>query len=922
MNQTDLDHTPFILPINSNQATLALAGGKGANLSQMARAGFPVPHGFIISTHGYREYLTANQLENKVFSFLSDIDSSQPENLESISEQIRALFSAGTIPDVLANEIRRAYQNSGTNFTSSKAVAVRSSATAEDLPEMSFAGQQDTYLNVIGIDNLLEAVINCWSSLWTARAIGYRIRNRVPHQETALAVIIQEMVESQASGVLFTANPLTGLRSETVIDSTIGLGEALVSGQVEPDHFVVSTSDGKILSKTLGTKAISIHGKSNGGTKITQQTRNGIQSLPDNQIINLVEIGSQVANLYGFPQDIEWASAKDSLFILQSRPITSLFPLPEGLPVEPFRAFFSFAAVQGFLDPITPLGQDAVREVFATGARLFGVLVTRATQSVIYTAGERLWVNFTAILSNSVGRRILPNIFSMVEPSTRQAIEMIWTDPRFQPSHKGISFGALKKILRFLIPLAGNVFLNLLQPKKRREYIIENSEHILKMVKSHSENIKGDRWNKLAQQADLLPEFAMVHFPNTFLLFVSGVAAGMAAWNFLNILANQLKDDQKPSQISTRDLVLQITRGMPHNPTTEMDLNLWEVAKDIRHDPELRQLFLDTPGSILSNRYLSGHLPPTVQQAVEAFLEQYGGRGLGEIDLGRPRWAEDPTYIFETLKGYLRIEDESKAPDIIFARGAESAQQAIYQLSALVRKTHLGWLKARLVPIFSGRARELMGARENPKFFAVRLFWIVRHALVNTGLEFMQAGDLKNADDLLFLTFSELKSFAAQEQGDWRGLIQKRRDSYQREFLRKQIPRLLLSDGRAFYEGVFAAENTGDELKGSPVSPGSVEGRVRVVLNPTQAGLLPGEILVCPGTDPSWTPLFLSAAGLVMEVGGMMTHGAVVAREYGIPAIVGVDQATTLLHTGQLIRINGSTGQISILDEEFHSENN
>ncbi|HEX9028078.1 MAG TPA: PEP-utilizing enzyme, partial [Anaerolineales bacterium] len=296
------------------------------------------------------------------------------------------------------------------------------------------------------------------------------------------------------------------------------------------------------------------------------------------------------------------------------------------------------------------------------------------------------------------------------------------------------------------------------------------------------------------------------------------------------------------------------------------------------------------------------------------FLARYGGRGLGEIDLGRTRWAEDPTHVFEMLASFIQIIDEAQAPDQIFARSAASARQAIEQLAAAIQHRPHGWLKARLARFIITRARQLMGMRESPKFFVVRMLWLAHHEIRKTGQEFVGAGDLDQADDLFYLTFDELKALASHQAQDWRGLISRRRETYQRELMRRQIPRLLLSDGRTFYEGMIETEDTGNGLTGSPVSPGSVEGRVRVVFDPGHAGLLPGEILVCPGTDPSWTPLFFSASGLVMEVGGMMTHGAVVAREYGIPAVVGVDQATSRLHTGQLIHLNGSTGQIILKD--------
>jgi pyruvate,water dikinase len=245
-----------------------------------------------------------------------------------------------------------------------------------------------------------------------------------------------------------------------------------------------------------------------------------------------------------------------------------------------------------------------------------------------------------------------------------------------------------------------------------------------------------------------------------------------------------------------------------------------------------------------------------------------------------------------------------------------SAEAAIAQISAGLLPVRGGWLKARMARVVAGRVRALLGMRESPKFFAVRMMGLVRQTFLESGAEFVQSGELDQADDLVYLSLFEMRRFAAGEQQDWKGLIARRRHLYQRELLRRQIPRLLLSDGRAFYEGMREAETDGQVVSGSPVSAGNVEGLVRVVLDPRQANLQPGEILVCPGTDPSWTPLFLTAAGLIMEVGGMMTHGAVVAREYGIPAIVGVDQATRRLHTGQRIRMDGSTGRILLLETE------
>ena len=899
---------PFTSPLAADAETgVALVGGKGANLARMAQAGLPVPAGFLITTLAYRRFLAENRLDEPIRAALLSLDGGAPAALESVSANIRARFAGAPLPDELAAAILSAYRGMG-----GPAVAVRSSATAEDLPEMSFAGQQDTYLNILGPEHLLRAVVDCWGSLWTARAIGYRARNGVSQDAVSLAVVVQGMVQSQVSGVLFTANPLSGLRSQTVIDATLGLGEALVSGMVEPDHYVVDTARETILEKKLGAKALSVRSIEGGGTAQVAETAGEVQALPDDQILALARLGKRVEDLYAFPQDIEWAWAGEGLHLLQSRPITSLFPTPEGVPAQPLKVFFSFAAVQGMLDPITPLGRDALALIFAMGASLFGIRVTAQTQTVLHTAGERLWANITSLMRNTVGRNAARVALGLVEPGIRQALLSIWDEPRLQPERKGLSPRAVLQMARFFIPLAANILLNIASPRARRKYIVEQGERLLRQMQSEIHAAAGDRRQKLTVQAGRLESLARRHLPGTFLLFVSGVASAMASFNLLNKLAGGLPEN---SGIHRRDLVLEITRGLPHNPTTEMDLALWQAVQAVRPDPAALAGLEAHPAPELARRHRSGRLAAHTRAIMDRFLERYGGRGLGEIDLGRARWREEPTHVFESMSGYLRIADGSQAPDAVFARGARAAQDAVERLATALRATPRGWLKAHQARFAARRVRELMGVRESPKFFAVRMMDLIRQDLLKTGEEFVQAGELNAADDLFYLTFGELREFGAGVPRDWRGLIDTRRASYQRELRRRQIPRLLLSDGRAFYEGLGVKEGLDGALSGDPVSPGVAEGQVRIVLDPREAHLEPGEILVCLGTDPSWTPLFLTAGGLVMEVGGMMTHGAVVAREYGIPAIVGVHEATTRLRTGQRIRIDGSSGVITLETE-------
>ncbi|HEY3343751.1 MAG TPA: PEP/pyruvate-binding domain-containing protein [Anaerolineaceae bacterium] len=910
-----LDETSDILSFESERATLPLVGGKGANLARMACAGYPVPPGFLVTTAAYQAFLEANALLDQIAAALPDPLPIDPGELEGVSAHIRALFSAGGIPAALAQGITTAYTQLG-----QPPVAVRSSATAEDLPEMSFAGQQDTYLNVVGADALLEAVISCWASLWTGRAIGYRARNHVPQTGVSLAVVVQTMVESQASGVLFTANPLTGLRSETVIDATLGLGEALVSGQVEPDHYVVETRTGRIATKTLGAKAIAVHSLAGGGTALSQTDASQIQAIFDETIRDLVQLGQRVAELYGSPQDIEWAWANDRLYLLQSRPITSLFPVPQGSSSNPLQVLLSFGAVQGMLDPVTPLGGSLLAHIFAVGSSLFGIQVTSTTQTVLLNAGERLWVNLTPLLRNSRGRAILPFIFEMVEPTVGQAIVAVRNDPQLQPGKAGLSRQAAARIARFAVPMAGNLLLNLLAPQARRKAMVNRGERVLALLDERCAAIQGDPDQRLVELTDTYQSLTRQTLPGTFRMFVSGVAAGMASLNWLNALTKGL--DTSPGSTSHgrwNDLVLEISRGVPNNPTTDMDLALWRISDAIRQDPASLAIFQTSSLPDLAVRFKAGSLPGVAQRGLTPFFNHYGGRGLAEIDAGRPRWSEDPSHVLDLIIGYLPVDLPDQTPEAVYMRSITHAAAAVDQLVAELSTIRHGWIKSRLARVVAGRARALLGLRESPKFFAVRMIAVFRRNLLAIGYDYAQSAELDQPDDLMYLSLPELKAFANDRENpaaraSWRNLISHRRDTYRRELLRRQIPRLLLSDGRAFYAGMSAPANTDGMLTGSPVSAGMVEGRVRVVLDPRHADLQRGEILVCPGTDPSWTPLFLTAGGLVMEVGGMMTHGAVVAREYGIPAIVGVDQATQRLKTGQLIRIDGATGQIVLLE--------
>ena len=903
------DKRHFVSPFSAiNNSDLPVVGGKGANLGEMTQAGFPVPPGFCVTTAAFEQFMASSGQAGKLYAALESITLDDLETTRKIGQQIRDGLSAVPVPEEIAAAVITMWKAQGSDL----AYAVRSSATAEDLPDASFAGQQDTYLNVIGEEDLLTAVRDCWISLFTDRAILYRIQNGFDHRQVALSVVVQQMVLPEVSGIMFTADPISGERHITTIDASYGLGEALVAGLVSADLYKVDRRTYTVTGVQVADKQLAIRPHPDGGTveeAITGSARTA-QVLSETQAIHLAEMGDRIARHYGQPQDIEWALANDEFTILQSRPITSLFPIPEEAvrvteKTGELQVMFSFASVQGIMGPITPLGQDTIRHLFASAGRLFDLDRDIHSQRAIWSAAERLWVNVTTLVRHPAGRKLVRAAMPLIDPGAASSLETLMDDPRLGPERGWFKLRTVRRVGRFLLPIMARITRAMRHPNSQREEFGQKAEVYFQEAKAQSEAI-----------STLSARMALFYGPdgiiaNGFIgmlpLLLPPIAGGMASLNLLNKLSAGLAPDAPNFLI--------LTRGLPHNVTTEMDLALWQTAKTIRGDEVSTAVFTQKDSAALSQAYLAGTLPHIAQMAVAQFMAQYGMRGLGEFDIGRPRWRENPAHIIQVLQSYLQIKDPDLAPDVVFARGAAEAEATIEPLTTAVRQTKFGRIKAKLVPVAARRLRALAGGRETPKFMIIRLFGLVRSGLLESGTELAAAGAIQQAEDIFYLTIDELNALAAGEERDWIKIISARRTQQEREMGRKLIPRLLLSDGRAFYEGVSTGKETAADgtLVGSPVSPGVVEGIVHIIFNPHESQLAAGEILVCPGTDPAWTPLFLAASGLVMEVGGLMTHGSVVAREYGIPAVVGVTEVTTRLKTGQRIRVDGTAGTVKIL---------
>jgi phosphohistidine swiveling domain-containing protein len=901
--------SPLVLPFSAiSKHDLPIVGGKGANLGEMTQAGFPVPPGFCVTTAAFEQFITTSEQSEKLYISLARIELNDLEGARQIGQKIRDDLRSIPVPDAVKEAVLTAWQAQGPE----KAYAVRSSATAEDLPDASFAGQQDTYLNVRGEEALITAVRDCWISLFTDRAILYRIQNGFDHRQVSLSVVVQQMVMPEISGIMFTADPISGARSITSIDASYGLGEALVAGLVTADLYKVDRRTYTITDVQVADKQLAILPLAEGGTiekPVTGSARTA-QVLSDSQAIILAEIGDRIAKHYGQPQDIEWALTNGKFYILQSRPITSLFPIPEKAfetaeKTGELQVMFSFASVQGVMGPITPLGQDTGKTLFASGGRLFDFNIDRQQQNVVWSGADRLWINITALMRHPIGRKVWLALFPWIDAEAASVLQALQNDPRFKPEPGWFKLKTIRRLSLFYVPLAKRVAAFMRHPDEQAAQSRRETERHIAKVRAQAENAHTltDRLTLFYGSEGVIPQV----FSNLAPRLLPPIVSGMMSLNIVRKLTEGLPPD------SPNYLIL--TRGLPHNVTTEMDLTLWQTAQTIRQDEAATAVFEQQPAAELAASYLAGSLPPAAQTAVSQFMAQYGMRGLGEIDIGQPRWRENPTHIMQVLQSYLQIEDPNLAPDTIFARGAAEAEAAINPMITAVRHTPGGILKAKLMAFFIHRVRMLAGSREAPKFMAIRMMSMAREALLDSGQELTAAGIIKQPDDLFYLTIDELNALAAGKNRDWQAIVEARRERHTREQDRKLIPRLLFSDGQAFYEGVGEKTAVVDDnaISGSPVSPGIVEGIAHIVFNPHDSKLEPGEILVCPGTDPAWTPLFLAAGGLITEVGGLMTHGSVVAREYGIPAVVGVNKATSLIQSGQKIRVDGSRGLITLL---------
>jgi rifampicin phosphotransferase len=834
---------PLVAPLDRFDHTdLELAGGKGANLGELTRAGFDIPPGFVITTAAYDLLLKNNGLQARIADMLASLDSEDPASVTQVSQRIRQSIQTATIPAQVSKEIINAYRRLG-----HEAVAVRSSATTEDLPAAAFAGQQETLLNVSGDQAVLDAVRTCWASLWSERAIAYRAHQKVDQATVKLAAVVQQMVPAQAAGVMFTANPVSGARGELVIDANPGLGEAVVGGMVTPDHFVVSKRSRRVIGQSIGRREVIIRAKAGGGTEQISpgEGQNTMPAVPPPAIERLTQLGIKIERHYGTPQDIEWAWVSNGanagkILILQARPITAL--------PEPVKTSGPMRLVIPMLVEMWP-------------SRPYPLDMT----------------TFTGTIEGAIGNLLVTMIGKSAPNPNTLLVEEDGVVMRFEPP-------ALRPAPAMLImpwltlwrtrhddPLCWQADPQLTQVVARASELGERDIHAL----TWEQNIE-----TLHEALALIPlslQLRERYIPQTLL------SLGIL-WALLALARRGDRLGPLLSGVETK--------------TTETNRALESLAGEIRADAPLRDLFArHEPGELLSalQNSPSGQ---AFQNHFAAFLAQYGHRETS-LTISEAAWKDNP----EVVLGILKVLAVSEPKDNTNAyRVWEQVRDDLLAHSVLgappLRKTFLKALS---------RARCLIQIREDTHFYATLVQPLVRGVAFELGWRLEQVGALDTARDVFHLKLEELEPLGASwppsDETRTHILALARRRKAKRQVLGEKPmfdPRLLaLEPHIAPGESVI--------LSGSAGSPGIASGTARIVHDSSEFGKLqPGDVLVAPVTNPSWTPLFQRSAAVVVDTGGIASHAAIVAREYGIPAVMGTVNGTQKLKDGQWIRVDGA----------------
>ena len=865
---------PPVLGLHEVDRTQAgQVGGKGANLGELRKiAALRVPAGFCVTTGAFARVVGAAPAIDGLLDRLAPLAATDLDAIRELSGELRRVIEGVAVPGDLRAAIVQALSDLGAD----DAYAVRSSATAEDLPWASFAGQHDTHLHVRGAQAVMEHIRRCWASLHSERAVSYRIQRGFDHRQVRMAVVVQKMVAAQASGIVFTADPVTANRRVTAIEAGFGLGEALVAGLTGADRYKVR--DGRVIDRVIASKTLATWALEEGGTeeRAIAPALRSVQVLSDAQIVRLERLGREIEGHFASPQDIEWCLVDDEFVLVQTRPITTLYPIPQASD-RGNHVYLSVGHQQMMTDAMKPLGLS-VFQLTAAGP--------------MHAAGGRLFVDATRQLAAPASRDALLDLVGRSDPLLRDALVTLVERGDFIEPLSGDSTAphpARPALSGLDAPIDDD-------PAIVAE-LIERSQAALAALKRDIQASTG------AALFELIREDMQRLKQSLFDRRSMGVImAAMDAASWIN--------DNMMAWLGEKNAADALSQSVANNITSEMGLALLAVADVIRPYPDvvayLRRAqhddFLDAMVELDGGR--------AARDAIAAYLDRYGMRCAGEIDITRARWCEQPTTLLPSILGNIK-NFAPGAGERRFLQGREDALQRAQALSERLRRLPDGEQKAADARRMIDRLRRFIGYREYPKYGIVGRYLVYKQALLREAARLVQAGVIDDVEDIYYLTFDELREVVCTHRLD-RRLVHERRAAHTLHE-RLKPPRAITSGGEVLAGAYRRADVPAGALVGLAVSAGVVEGRARVLLNMRDADLEVGDILVTAFTDPSWTPLFVAVKGLVTEVGGLMTHGAVIAREYGVPAVVSVEHATRLIRDGQRIRVHGTDGYVEIL---------
>lgn len=908
---------------------VGVVGGKGANLGEMTRAGLPVPPGFCVTAEAYRSFIAAINAGDTIRSLLAEARMDDPEEVEARTERIRAFLTGQKMPADIGAQILSSYHTLADQFGDQEIasspnallamtrvelpVAVRSSATAEDLPTASFAGQQDTYLNVRGDDELLENVKRCWASLWTGRAVTYRVKQGFDHDQVALAVVVQAMIRSEVSGILFTANPVTHSRDEVVINASWGLGEAIVSGLVTPDMLIVRKSDGVITTREIASKDLAVEYADEGRTaeREVPADRRNLPALSDAEIERLVAVGKRIEDHYRVPMDIEWGYARGEFYILQARAITTLAEagvgaraaesqegaqgvgadlgsphLGDGRPPLQKGEYNRTMFIEIFPDPLSPSFLSAI-------CPLFRSMLAFTFETLGFTPPRDIDAIGVYYNQPYFHREYIEQALKPLSPPVRKALVAQMVNP-FGRHERGLPFelsahylGMLVRLLRFMTGFPS-----------RLPGILERYRTEIKAAEALDLEKMSD--SEVTRQVNRLVFTGGRQFLNYDFLIIAVIGI---SFQMLGTLLGRYFGNE------SEEVRSKLVSGVTGNATMETNKRIWDLAAKAKASPALSSALRRLSGAELRTELRQSQEGRDFLADLDEFLREYGHREV-RMDILYPTWSEDPGPVLSFIRAYLDVA-ESSSPHLQQERLIKQREDLVQTVRSRMGRDWRG--RVIELPLFNWILKHTQvqtRERDTMHFELTRLLPPFRRMLFELGRRWSVRGILATPEDIFFLTLEEMVE-VAETPRPMEEMVARRRVEYQQSRIRKAPG--IIRDGEEISQERTAFAAVAGQLRGVAGSPGVAHGIARVIRGPEEFHMLQsGEILVAPLTNPVWTPLFAIAGGLVTEVGGILSHGAIVAREYGIPAVMAASEATKILQEGQPVTVDGNKGIVLI----------